>query len=367
MRILIVPDKFKGSLTSLEVIDLVSAALQRRSSKLDIEGVAIGDGGEGSLRALRSDMDLQSVELIVSDPLFRPISAYYYRAGSTAYIEMSVASGIQLLHCEERDGMRTTTYGTGQLIGDAIVNGCDHIYLFAGGSATTDMGIGMATALGYEFYDRRGRAVLPVGGQLNRITEMRKFSMVDLSNITVEVVCDVDNPLYGHHGAAYVYGKQKGVSDQDLLRLDNGLRHFSEIIVRKLGVDIAHIPGAGAAGGLGGGAMAFLNAQMISGTRFFIDHLDIEYKISQADMVITGEGKIDRQTLHGKVIDGIYKLCLKHGKRLVILTGVNQLPDRKDLEIYDIMSRAIDEEDAIKGAPMYIQQIISQLNISPER
>jgi len=365
MRILIIPDKFKDSLSAFDVVESIKKGLQLKDRKLSLASIPIGDGGGGSLKIIQRTLNTEIRKVEVSDPLFRPISASYRYADSTAYIEMAMASGIELLSEEERNCMRTSTYGTGMLIADAIEQGMKEIYLFIGGSATSDLGIGMATALGYRFLDRLGKEVLPIGGNMNRITKIEQTQPSLLEGISVKVVCDVNNVLYGHEGAAYVYGSQKGAGRLDLLHLDNGLRHLSKLIAEQLDVDIRDIPGSGAAGGLGGGAIAFLNASKVSGIAFFMDLLDIESAVRSSDLIITGEGKIDAQTSFGKAIQGIRELCEKHDKRLVVFCGKNELAetDTQKMEIYDIMSEAKDQEDAVENAATYLTKLARRLKL----
>ena len=365
MRVLVIPDKFKDSLSAFEVVDAIKKGLLMKSQKLSIASIPIGDGGGGSLRIIERTLQTQIRKVSVSDPLFRPITASYRHTADTAYIEMALASGIELLSAEERNCKNTSSYGTGMLIADAIKQGIKQIYLFIGGSSTNDLGIGMATALGYRFLDRLGKEVLPIGKNMGKITQIDYIQPDILEDITFNVVCDVNNILYGHEGAAYVYGPQKGSNRLDLLHLDNGLRHLSKLISHQLHIDIATVPGAGAAGGVGGGAMAFLNASKISGIAFFMDLLDIGSSVLSSDLVITGEGKIDIQTEFGKAIHGIWELCRKHDKRLVVFCGKNEIAVNKaaDMEIYDIMTLAKDEEDAITNASSYLTQMARKLEI----
>ncbi|MFT4567840.1 MAG: glycerate kinase [Saprospiraceae bacterium] len=365
MRALIIPDKFKDSLSAFEVVEAIKKGLLMKGQKLSIASIPIGDGGGGSLRIIERTLNTKVRKVSVSDPLFRPITSSYRYTKDTAYIEMSLASGIELLTEEERNCMNTSSFGTGMLIADAIQQGLKQIYLFIGGSSTNDLGIGMVTALGYRFLDRLGKEVLPIGKNMSKITHIKNTQPELLEGVTVNVVCDVNNTLYGHDGAAYVYGLQKGAQRLDLLHLDNGLRHLSNLIEQQLDKDIGEVPGSGAAGGIGGGALAFLNANKISGISFFLDLLDIESSVRSSDLVITGEGSIDAQTAFGKAIEGIRQLCEKHDKRLVVFCGKNELDENeaKGMEIYDIMSQSKNEEDAMSNASTYLTKMARRLEI----
>ena len=302
-KVVVASDSFKGSLSSWQVAEAVAKTFHDVMPGCDVVKLAVADGGEGSMDALVTTLGGVAVNLIVNDPLGRPINAdYVLLDDSTAVIEMARASGLTLLLQEERNPMLTSTYGTGQLISDALDKGCRRFMICIGGSATNDAGTGMLEALGYRFTDSGGDILKCCGGVLSQICS------VDVSNVHPAlnesefiVACDVDSPFCGPAGAAYVYGPQKGATPEMVEGLDEGMRHFAEVISRTTGVDVKDMPGAGAAGGLGGALKAFLKARMCRGADMVLDAVGFDEAIKDADLVITGEGRIDSQTLTGKL------------------------------------------------------------------
>lgn len=324
MKIIIAPDSFKGSLTSSQVCAAIKKGIRKADENIDIVSIPMADGGEGTVDALMNSLGGSKIQVWVKDPLFRRIKAQYgiLEDGKTAVIEMASASGLALLSLKERNPMNTTTYGTGELIKDALDRGCRNFIIGIGGSATNDGGIGMAAALGAKFYDREKNTIELTGSGL------LKLDSIDLSQLdprvkecNFRIFCDVENPLYGIQGAAYVYGRQKGADDDMIERLDMGLRRLSEIIERDLGKSVASIPGAGAAGGLGAGLVAFLNAKLEKGIDLLMETIGFEEQIKDADLIITGEGKMDEQTKYGKTIFGIIKAARKQGIPVVGICG----------------------------------------------
>ena len=322
MKILIAPDKFKGSLSAAEVCDALSKGLKKSNPNLTLTTRPMADGGDGSLEVLAHYFDLKTITVEVDDPLFRPINATYRMAGATAYIEMAAASGLALLKVKERDCMETSSFGTGELILDAIRKGATTIYLFIGGSATNDGGMGIASALGWSFYNEQGALLVPTGENLTSVNRIDgTFLFYKPAKVKFKVICDVNNPFYGTNGAAYVYAAQKGATPDEVKILDDGLRNLADVLKAGDYGDIADIPGAGAAGGVGGGAIAFLNADLVSGIQTFIEMTDLEKQIKDCDLVITGEGKLDAQTQQGKVISGVCALAEKYNKRVIAVCG----------------------------------------------
>ena len=353
MNILIAPDKFKGSLSAAEVCEAIQTGIHRFNPDIKTHIHPLADGGEGSLEILQQYTDTQKVSLSVADPLMRPIEAQYLIAKQTAYIEMSAASGLVLLAESERNCTNTTTFGTGEMILDAIRRGIRDIVLFIGGSATNDVGTGMASALGYRFLDADKNPINPIGKNLSEIKIIyNKNSLLNLANVSVRVLCDVTNPLYGTQGAAYTYARQKGANDAEIEHLDKGLRNIAEVLKLQNYPDIADLEGAGAAGGMGGGAVAFLDAKMVSGINFFMELTDLEAKIQGADLVITGEGKLDDQTLKGKVVSGVAALANQHNVPVVVICGANTLQgDELGLKsIYSVMDISQSVEEAMRDA-----------------
>lgn len=309
MKILIATDSFKDALPALQVCQAIERGVKLADSTIETTLFPLADGGEGTAEILtyHSGGNWQTVQ--VHDPLFRLIRAGYGISadGQTAFIEMAQAAGLQLLKLEERNPLKTSTYGVGEMIQDAIQKKVQKIILGIGGSATNDAGIGMAGALGFEFWDTVDAmdTMDLIGGNLASI--YRIIPPFPDSSIILEVLCDVDNPLYGSNGAAHVYARQKGADDTAILKLDAGLQHFATILNNHFGRDFSNIPGAGAAGGMGAGAMAFLNATLQPGIQIIMELTHFDEVLHHVDLIITGEGKIDDQTLHGKLISGITK------------------------------------------------------------
>lgn len=361
MKILIAPDKFKGSLTAKEVCDALTVGIQKSNPSAEIISKPLADGGDGSLAVLDYYLDLETISVRVQDPLGRPIIAKYKLSQKVAYIEMAAASGLVLLQPEERNCLNTTTYGTGELIVDALTKGATKIFLFIGGSATNDGGIGIAAALGYRFYDALGKLLAPIGKNLSQIAKIDTTLLhYNLQPIEIKVICDVENPFYGENGAAHVYAAQKGASPSDILSLDKGLRNLATQLINFNYPDISCISGAGAAGGVGGGSIAFLGAKLQSGIQTFIDLTQLEKAIANCDLVITGEGKLDKQTEQGKVISGLCQLAKKYNKRVLAVCGAADLPIPESLgleKVYTVLSKAISLEDAMNNAPIILTGI----------
>ncbi|MDF2946875.1 MAG: glycerate kinase [Bacillales bacterium] len=328
MRILIAPDSFKECLSALEVANYIQEGFSKVLPDSEFKIIPFADGGEGTVKSIITATGGEYYNCVVHDPLFRKITATYgiMDNGKTAIIEMAEASGLSLLKSEERNPLVTSTYGTGELILDALNKGVTKIILGIGGSATNDGGTGMASALGVKFHDENDAEFNPNGGNLHGL----KF--VDTSNIDkriyqteIIVACDVTNPLTGTSGASYVYGPQKGASPETVQILDDNLKHYAKILREKLDKEIEHYPGSGAAGGLGAGTLAFLNATLESGFEIISSLTRLEDHIKESDLVITGEGRIDSQTLNGKVIKGISDLCNKYTIPLIALGGSVEL------------------------------------------
>lgn len=329
MKILIAPDKFKGTLSSVEVCEAIGRALKKVDSRLQIQSLPLADGGEGTARLLTEHTKGKWVTCVVHDPLFRKGEAGYGISGdgTTALIEMSAASGLQLLTPYEPNPLKTSTIGTGELIADALHREVKKIVLAIGGSATNDAGMGMATALGYRFYDNQNQVLHPVGENLELLHHIDSTTCNTLlAHTEVLVLCDVTNPLYGPAGAAYVFAPQKGATDQDVIRLDKGLQNFAQVVKEQLQLS-TDFAGAGAAGGLGAGAKVFLNASFKRGIDYVMQELNVEAAIHKADIIITGEGKLDTQTLSGKVVVGVTALATQLNKPVIVITGKNELSE----------------------------------------
>jgi len=324
MKIVVAPDSFKGSLTALKVADAIRDGIKRVVPEAEIDEVPMADGGEGTVQALVDATDGQMITEEVCDPLGNQIEADFGILGDgvTAVIEMAAASGLPLVPEARRNPMFTTTYGTGELIRAALDRGCRKLIVGIGGSATVDGGAGMAQALGARLLDKNGDEVSRGGGGLENLDRI-DVSKLDprITESATVVACDVDNPLIGPRGGPEVYGPQKGATPEMVRKLDEYLDKYADIIKRDLGADVKEVPGAGAAGGLGAGLMAFLNAELRSGIDIVIEASGLEQHLKGADLVITGEGKIDRQTIYGKTPIGVARAAKKYGIPVIGIGG----------------------------------------------
>jgi len=317
-------DSFKGSLTSLEAGNAAAEGLHRVFPEAKAVVVPVADGGEGTVEALTEGLGGRLVTATVSDPLGRPVEASYglIESRKTAVIEMSAAAGITLLTPEERNPMNTTTYGVGELILDAIRRGCRHFLIGIGGSATNDGGIGMLEALGFGFYDEMG-TLIPRGGKgldvLHRIAVENAVSA--LKDCTFRVICDVTNPLCGESGCSAVYGPQKGATPEIVRHMDGRLKVYATLTKAILPHADENAPGAGAAGGLGFAFLSYLNATLHKGIDLVLTEIGIENEVLDADLVVTGEGRLDGQTVMGKTPVGVARIAKRHGKPVVAFAG----------------------------------------------
>lgn len=322
-KIVLAIDSFKGSLTSTEAETAALEGIRRVYPQAETVCIPIADGGEGMLEAL-SSLRMQEVRLRVQGPLDEKVEARYLISsdGQTAYIEMASASGLPLVPENQRNPLLTTTHGTGQLMRDALDRGCDHLVIGLGGSATNDGGMGMLNALGIRFLNNQGQELKGRG------CDMEKADRIDTSlthpamkAVRCTAACDVRNPFYGPEGAAYIFSPQKGATPDEVQLLDKGLRHLAELYRQTTGHDIATLPGAGAAGGLGGALAAFLNAELRPGISLLLEANGFQDKIKGADLIITGEGRADRQTTMGKVPAGVLNESRQTGIPVVLIAG----------------------------------------------
>jgi len=325
VKIVIAPDSFKGCLSAAQVCEAIQAGIGAADPDIMCEKVPLADGGEGTVDALVHATDGRFVSAVVEGPLGEPVEAQFGILGDeeTAVIEMAAASGLPLIPQEQCNPTRTTTYGTGQLIRAALDAGCGRLVVGIGGSATTDGGAGMAQALGARMLDSRGQQIPRVGGgQLRNVAEIDTGDFDPrIDECTMLVACDVDNPLLGPRGAAAVYGPQKGATPAQVEELEAGLAHFAEVLERDLGKSVAEVPGAGAAGGLGAGLLAFCDAQLQPGIDIVLDIVKLAEKASGADLIITGEGKIDSQTAFGKAPIGALRIGQQLGIPVIAIGG----------------------------------------------
>lgn len=355
MKIIIAPDKFKGSLTSFEVCDAITKGIKQVDSSIEIISFPMADGGDGFASILRHYYKTKTIYCDTTDPLNRKIAAYWEwnETEKTAIIEMAVTSGLVLLKDEERNAQKTSTFGTGLLIKDAIDKGAEKIIVGLGGSATNDAGIGILAALDFQFLDENEKLLSPIGENLLQIKKIIQPPV--LPAISIEIACDVQNTLYGPQGAAYIYAPQKGADEEAVKQLDEGLKNFAAAIKKQTGKDVAAIPGTGAAGGIAAGLMAFFNVSLQKGTDMLIKASGIEDAIHDTDLIITGEGKMDMQTLDGKVVDKISALAKENKIPVIAFCGIAEEKEllEKKLSISHIeslVSEGISKEEAMLNA-----------------
>lgn len=356
MKILIAPDSFKGSLRAIDVALCIKAGMQKVMPHGEFQLVPMADGGEGTVEAVLAAVKGSIIETTVHDPLMRQVPSFVGMIAEkhAAIIEMAAASGLMLLSGEERNPWLTTSFGTGELIKVALDNHCPSIILGIGGSATNDAGVGMAMALGARFLDKDGRCIFFGGGELGKIRDIDLSAMdTRLRSITISVACDVTNPLTGENGASAVFAPQKGADAAMVKRLDDNLASFSRVIKDKLGKDVEKIPGAGAAGGMGAGVMAFLDAKLSKGFDIIARMTELEQKISAADLVITGEGKVDAQTAMGKTAFGVAQLAKKYNKPVILIAG------SIDPSAEILYSKGIDAMLSIVDKPMSLAEALA--------
>ncbi|WP_157154250.1 glycerate kinase family protein [Brachyspira murdochii] len=360
MKIVIIPDSFKGSASSMEVCNCIEKGILKVFKNAEIKKIPVADGGEGTVDSILYAAGGNIRKIKVRNPEGKIIEAKYGIINKDkAVIEMAEASGITLVDDKNRNPLKYSTYGTGELIKDALNNNIKEILIGIGGSATNDCGIGMANALGYRFLDKNNN-------ELEAAAEnMIKVKYIDDSNvdkrifdIKISAACDVKNPLYGENGATAVYGKQKGVTKESFDILDNGLKNIASVVKEKFNKEIDYIEGAGAAGGLGGGLLAFCNAELKSGIDAVLDIIDFEDHIKDASLIITGEGAIDGQTKKGKVPVGV----ARRANNIPVIAIVGDIRDGAetvyDLGITSIMpalKRAMPLDEAIKNSKMLIE------------
>ena len=322
MNILISIDSFKGSMTSMQAGEAAKKGILKAVPDADVLVCPLADGGEGTTDALTDGMDAEKISLTVTGPLGEKTDCYYgWLDGSKkAVMEMASAAGITLVH--EKNPLAATTFGVGEMIFDAIKRGAENIIIGIGGSATNDGGIGMLKALGYEFLDKNGKDVGLGASSLGKVEKIVDDKVNPLiSKVKFQVACDVDNPLCGENGATYIFGTQKGVTDEMKPVIDRAMKHFAEKTAEKLGVSCEDIAGAGAAGGLGFAFISYLNAELKPGVELIMQATDMEEKIKMADIVVTGEGRLDSQTVMGKAPIGVAGLAKKYNKKVIAFAG----------------------------------------------
>ncbi|WP_087016560.1 glycerate kinase [Thaumasiovibrio subtropicus] len=364
MKIVIAPDSYKESLTAMQVADAMEAGFRHVFPDAEYLKLPMADGGEGTVQSLVDASGGEIIHCEVTGPLGNKVEAFYglMGEGETAVIEMAAASGIHLVTPEQRNPLITTTFGTGELIKAALDRGVKHIIVGIGGSATNDGGIGMAQALGVSFTDADGNALGHGGGELGRLAKI-DMSQIDprLASVRLEVACDVDNPLCGDKGASAVFGPQKGATPDMVATLDANLAHYAEVINAQLERDIANSPGAGAAGGLGAALLGLLDASLRPGIDIVMDAVALDKQVQGADLVLTGEGRMDSQTVHGKTPIGVARTAKQHQIPVVGIAG-SITPDSHIVHdhgidaVFSVVPSAMDLPHALAHAAEFVEQ-----------
>ncbi len=356
MKLIFASDSFKGSLSSRRTAELLTKAAYEVFGECECIGVPVADGGEGTVDAVIDVLNGKKVSVTVYDPLMNRIQASYGIAGDRAIIEMAEASGLTLVPEDKRDPMNTTTFGTGELILDALSRGCRELYIAIGGSATNDSGMGCLRALGAKFLGKNGNELFGCGRDLADVAEINLDSLDKrLSETAITVLCDVKNPLCGENGAAYTFAKQKGATPKAMELLEKGMRIYRDVIRKQFGIDCDTIVGAGAAGGLGAALKVFLNATMQSGIETVLDLIGFDDQLSGANLVVTGEGRADAQSVCGKVMQGVGLHAKAKGVPVIGLCGslgdgAEELLNCGITKLFALSDSANSIEDAIANA-----------------
>ncbi len=365
-KCIVISDSFKGTLSSLAIGKIAKESIGRFFPLCEVKTFPVADGGEGTVQCFMQALGADLVKVKAKGPYFEEVDAFYARKDNKAIIEMACCAGLPMVQGRLNPAV-TTTYGVGQLIRHAVENGCTEILLGLGGSCTNDAGCGCAAALGVVFKDSQGQSFIPSGGTLEKIESFDASEASKLlKNVKITVMCDVDNPLYGERGAAYIFGPQKG-ADEDMVRLlDQGLRKFDETVQKITGKSVADVAGAGAAGGMGGGCMVFLNAALKSGIEAVLDMVNFDECLEGADLVITGEGRIDSQSVHGKVISGIVNRTKPKNVPVVAIVGSihDSAVEAYDLGVtamFGIDRLAVDFKEYASISDVYYQRTLEDI------
>ncbi len=360
MRIVLAPNAFKGCLTASEAVAAMASGVTRVVPDAEVIQVPVADGGDGLVDVAVEALRGESRTVPVTGPRGDPVEAAFCHVPglNLAAVEMALASGLALLSQDRRDPLKTTTFGTGEVIAAALDLGVRRIAVGIGGSATNDGGIGMASALGVRFLDESGEAVEPVGGSLGHIQHIDMTGLdTRINDVEFDAVCDVDNPLCGPKGAAAVYGPQKGAGPEQVKMLDAGLANLADVIQSDLGIDIRELPGAGAAGGLGAGLKAFLGAELRRGVDVVLDLVELEAKLEGADLAVTGEGQIDFQSVFGKAPAGVGATAKRKNVPCVAIAGsIGE-------DLGDLHDTGIDAVFALANAPMTLEASMENAHV----
>ncbi len=372
MKVIIAPDSFKESLSALAVANAIEKGFRDIFPEAEYVKIPMADGGEGTVQSLVDATNGRIVTTEVTGPLGDRVQAFFGMLGDgkTAVIEMAAASGLHLVPREKRNPLVTTTRGTGELILAALNEGAERIIIGIGGSATNDGGAGMIQALGGRLLDRYGKEIGPGGGCLSELADM-DLSGLDarLNRVKIEVACDVDNPLTGANGASAIFGPQKGATQEMVETLDRNLQHYADVIERVLGKQVKDIPGAGAAGGLGAGLLTFSQAELKRGVEIVLETVHFSERIQGASLVITGEGRIDGQTIFGKTPIGVAKAAKRYQIPVISLAG--SLSDDSELvlshgidALYSVVPGVIPLEKALENAADYVAQTARNIAVT---
>ncbi|EKS7427672.1 glycerate kinase [Enterobacter cancerogenus] len=358
MKIVIAPDSYKESLSALEVATAIENGFRDIFPTAEYVKLPVADGGEGTVEAMVAATGGRIVPVDVTGPLGERVDGFYGLSGDeqSAFIEMAAASGLERVAPSKRNPLITTSWGTGELIRHALDAGVKHIIIGIGGSATNDGGAGMVQALGAKLLDAHGQPVGQGGGELANLVRI-DVSELDrrLADCRIEVACDVTNPLTGEEGASAIFGPQKGATPEMIVTLDNALEHYAQVIARDLDIDVLHLAGGGAAGGMGAALYAFCGAQLRQGIEIVTDALHLDEQVADADLVITGEGRIDSQTIHGKVPVGVARVAKRYNKPVIGIAGsltadVGVVHDHGIDAVFSVIYTICSLEDALENA-----------------
>lgn len=352
-KFILIPDSFKGTMSSVEICGILERSIRRFYPEVEVISIPVADGGEGTVDSFLAAVGGRKIDVTVKGPYMEELQSFYglIESGKTAVIEMAAAAGLPLVGAN-RQAQKTTTYGVGQLMAHALLSGCKKVIVGLGGSATNDLGAGAAAAMGIRFLDKKGREFIPVGETLANSKKIDMNGLLpEARQAEIVTMCDIDNPLYGKTGAAHVFAPQKGADAEMVKFLDGQLRKGASVIKRELGVDISRLPGAGAAGGMGGGMVAFFGSTLQMGIETVLNVVRFDDKLPGTDFVFTGEGRIDSQSLRGKVVIGVARRCNPAGVPVIALVGdigdgVENAYDEGVTAIFSINRAAIPMKEA---------------------
>lgn len=339
-KVVLIPDSFKGTLSSAQICDIMEQKIKKHFPECEVVKIPVADGGEGSVNCFLTAVGGEKRKVIVKNPYMEDMEAFYgILPDKTAVIEMAACAGLPLVENRPNPEV-TTTYGVGQLMLDAVEYGCKKIVVGLGGSCTNDAGAGAASAVGVEFFNKEGEKFIPTGGTLGKVAKISMENIDErIKNAQIITMCDIDNPMYGKPGAAYIFGPQKGADDEMVQRLDANLRKFAERIQTEIGKDVSDIHGGGAAGAMGAGMVAFFDSKLQMGIETVLDIVKFDELIQGADLIFTGEGKMDSQSLRGKVVIGVGKRAKKQDVPVVVVTGdAEEVEDAYDMGISAVFS-----------------------------